>query len=483
MAINVVWFKRDLRLSDHEPLKAAISTGRPTLLWFNFEPWLVNDPHYDERHWRFIVESIRDINRKLKAYNTQIYVTYGDTVEQLQIWHQQFSIESLYSHQEVGLLNTFDRDKQVASWCRQHHVNWFESPTGAVQRGLNSRQQWQKHWYETMKAPLATPDLARIQPVKAVSVDYRTLPKSWFERRPSFQYGGPAAAWATLNSFLEQRGRAYHYSISQPIRAQHHCSRLSPYLAWGNLSLRECYQATVDKRRETGWKRPLNAFLSRLHWHCHFIQKFESETAMQHAPLNRAYENYPYRSDTQVEQHLKAWQQGKTGYPMVDAAMRCLLQTGYINFRMRALLVSFLCHYLHIHWQYATTHLAALFLDFEPGIHYPQIQMQAGIIGTNTIRMYNPEKQAIEKDPTGEYIDQWVPELAELPLELKHAPYRITPMEAQMYGFKLGEDYPSPIVDVDEYRPIARDTLYRIKKSVAGTKEAQRILKRHVVSR
>ncbi|MCJ8268394.1 MAG: deoxyribodipyrimidine photo-lyase, partial [Psychrosphaera sp.] len=202
MAINVVWFKRDLRLSDHEPLKAAISTGRPTLLWFNFEPWLVNDPHYDERHWRFIVESIRDINLKLKVYNTQIYVTYGDAVEQLQLWHQQFYIKSLYSHQEVGLLNTFDRDKQVASWCRQHDVNWYEIPTGAVQRGLNNRQQWQKHWYGTMKAPLATPDLARIQPVKAVSVDYRTLPKTWFKRNSSFQYGGPTAAVATLTSFL-----------------------------------------------------------------------------------------------------------------------------------------------------------------------------------------------------------------------------------------------------------------------------------------
>ena len=168
---------------------------------------------------------------------------------------------------------------------------------------------------------------------------------------------------------------------------------------------------------------------------------------------------------------------------MVDAAMRCLVETGYINFRMRALLVSFLCHYLHIHWQHATTHLAALFLDFEPGIHYPQIQMQAGVIGTNTIRMYNPEKQAMEKDPTGEYIDQWLPELAGLPLQLKHAPYRMTPMEAQMYGFKLGEDYPRPIVDVDDFRPVARDTLHRIKKSVAGRKEAQRILKRHVVPR
>ena len=483
MTINLVWFKRDLRLSDHQPLADAIASRRPTLLWFNFEPWLVTDPHYDERHWRFIVESIRDINRSLKPYNTQIYVTYGDAVEQLQAWHQQFTIAEIFSHQEVGLLNTFARDKQVAQWCASNNIPWHEYPTGAVRRGLTHRKQWQAHWYKVMKAPLSTPDLSRIQPVAAASVDYRTLPKPWFERHSAFQYGGPSAAQATLASFLADRGQAYHYSISQPLRAEQHCSRLSAYLAWGNLSLRECYQAAVKKRQESGWKRPINAFLSRLHWHCHFIQKFESETAMQQVPLNRAYIDYPYRSDAQVELHLNAWKKGQTGYPMVDAAMRCLTQTGYINFRMRALLVSFLCHYLHIHWQHATTHLAALFLDFEPGIHYPQIQMQAGVIGTNTIRMYNPEKQAIEKDPTGQFIDRWVPELAALPLALKQAPYLMTAMEAQMYDFQLGEDYPLPIVDIDEYRPVARDTLHRIKKSSTAQKEAKRILARHVVSR
>ncbi|MEF1307715.1 FAD-binding domain-containing protein, partial [Vibrio owensii] len=147
----------------------------------------------------------------------------------------------------------------------------------------------------------------------------------------------------------------------------------------GNISLREVYQYLLQHWQVTGFRRSLIALSSRLHWHCHFMQKFESECEMEFRCVNRAYEPLLQQASVRDEALLDAWKSGTTGIPLIDACMRCLHHTGYINFRMRAMLVSFLTHHMNMDWRDGVTHLAQLFLDFEPGIHYPQFQMQAGV--------------------------------------------------------------------------------------------------------
>jgi deoxyribodipyrimidine photo-lyase len=482
--ITVVWLKRDLRLDDNEAIQNALASGNRVLLLYVFEPMLLDDPHYSQRHWDFIKQSLEDINIRLSQFNTKVLTIQTDIITAFNKLQSQYKVSRVFSHQETGILVTFNRDKSFKRFCKNNLIDWRENINNGIYRGLQNREQWVDKWEDFMNKPLCefhpkAEQFLNLEDIEILEQQFQTVSLTT-SKSSIFQKGGTSTGLKYLESFLDTRYKNYMFSISKPLDARKSCSRLSPYLAWGNLSVRQVFKSSLALNVSASNKKQLEAFLSRLKWQAHFIQKFEMEHTMETESINKGY--HKLKKDIS-KKYQEAWKTGNTGVPLVDACMRCLNETGYLNFRMRALVVSFFTHNLWQPWQEASKHLSQQFLDFEPGIHFPQLQMQAGETGINTLRIYNPIKNGLEHDPDAQFIKKSVPELKDLDTPFAHEPYLMTEMEQRFYNLTLGVDYPYPIVDVQESRKKASSTLWNLQKNSMVKTESDRILKKHTLSR
>lgn len=485
-AVQLVWLKRDLRWRDHAPLAAALRQNKPLLALFIFEPLYQEQVAYSLRHWQAQYHSLRELQAQLSLGQNKLWILYGSSEEIFAALQREHHILGLYSHQESDILASYERDKRLARFFADAGIPWQQFPHNGVVRGLRNRQDWDQRWRVYMQSPCEEPDLAAWQPAQissAIAQRYAlpaALEQSLAQWPAAYGAIGEKAGHARLRHFLSEGWRNYSRHISKPQESRLSCGRFSVYLAWGNLSLRQIYQAALAAYEQYGQPQALRAFISRLHWHSHFVQKFEMEHRMEWSPLNRAI-----AEDAPMPLHpdgLAAWREGRTGYPLIDACMEALRQSGYLNFRMRAMLVSFVCHHLREDWRAAAAHLGALFLDFIPGIHYPQVQMQAGLTGINTLRIYNPVKQAEEHDPEGKFAATWLPILHKLPPSLRNRPWQISAMEELLYDFALGRDYPRPLIDHESAAADARERLWKKGQLASVKAENARILARHTTA-
>lgn len=474
---TILWFKRDLRVTDNAALlrsaELACDLGGMIPLYI-VEPGLWAQPDASGRQYAFLCESLTGLRTALRALGSDLVIRVGEAVFVLENLRHANGVTHLVSHQETGNAWTFARDRAVADWAAGQGVRWHDLPHSAIRRGRHDRDGWAAHRNQIMGlSPLPAPE-------RLPSADLPTsdaLPSAdWLGLAPDpcpvRQSGGRALAEVCLDSFLTERGMRYRQEMSSPLSGARACSRLSPHLALGVLSPREAAQACATRQRavkgtRTGWAGSLNSFQSRLAWRDHFIQKLEDEPALEWRALHRAYDGL--RPKLPDAARLEAWEKGETGLPFVDACMRSLIATGWLNFRMRSMLLSVASYHLWLPWQRTGQHLARLFTDYEPGIHWSQCQMQSGTTGINTLRIYNPVKQGRDQDPTGAFTRQWCPELADVPDTDLQEPWSWAGQVA----------YPAPIVDVKQAAKAARDAVWAVRRGDGFAHEARRVVQKH----
>ena len=476
--LTVVWFKRDLRLQDNAALVRACADGRVLPLYV-VEPgyWALPDTSY--RQWEFLRGAAFELSQEVAQAGGDLCVHVGSVQDALESIFAVYGPFRLVSHMETGNAWTYQRDVDVARWCADKDVPFEEFQQYGVWRGLElNRNGWAKSW-----------DAMMAQPILDIPIDIRWVkhgdtlfPTSSdlgleFDGIHHLQPPGRVAALSTLNAFLYERGEPYQKGMSSPISGETACSRLSPHLVAGSLSMKEIYQATTKRQEEVAelrksergtWPSAMKSFIGRLHWHCHFMQKLEAEPEIEWLPMARLYEGLrPIPNDDVL---LTAFANGQTGYPFVDACMRYLKATGWINFRMRAMLMSFASYNLWLPWQQSGEVLARMFTDYEPGIHWPQSQMQSGETGINTVRVYSPVKQGYDQDPTGVFTRIWVPELADLEGKALQEPWTCD---------VALPNYPPPIVDHQQTARDAKKKIYALRSTAEARAESSAIFEKH----
>ena len=469
--ISVVWFKKDLRIKDNLALLSASKVNLPVLPLYIFETGYWKQDFSSQRHWEFIHDCLIDLNKDLKGIGQNLIIKNGEAKNIFENIINNFDVKSVFAHQETGSDWTFLRDKEIRILFKKNKILFEEFPSNGVVRGLKDRNNWSKirnsrMYKDSLESPL------RLSPLKNIYSDQIQSKKNKYLKNKSVgatQKGGRVECLKVLNSFLDERCRNYLKNLSKPEHSIDSSSRLSPFLSNGVISVKEVINE-YRKRNEIsfgdnlkGLKRNISAFNSRLSWRCHFIQKIEDQPQIEFKSMHPAYEGI--RDDFVNDFYFESWKEGKTGFPIIDACMRSLINTGWLPFRMRAMLVSFASYNLLIDWKKSGVYLAKLFTDFEPGIHYSQMQMQSGVTGINAIRIYNPIKQSYDQDPEGTFIRKWVDELKHIHTAYIHEPWRMNIDLQEKFKCSIGSDYPKPIIDHNKSLKFAKNLIYSARKS------------------
>jgi len=472
---NIFWFRNDLRLKDNPPLYESSNFKNVAAIYI-YDTDIVKSQDFGKMHLDFINDSLKELSIRFKQSGSYLNIFQGNALNILKSISFNHDIKNIFSHHEVRNAIAFDIDKEIKNWCLAKGIHWQLFQRNGVIKNLKNRDGWAKLWHSEMKKSLIpVPDISKFKKLES-TVDILNFGRLGLE---NLQYtksfvGGEGNGRKQLNNFLNKTSQTYSKDISSPLKASKSCSRLSSYITYGNLSIRYIVKKTKERQEylrknkiKNGWLGSLSAFSSRLRWHCHFIQKLEMQPNLENTNMVRAFDSIRTESNTD---YLLRWCAGEVGFPMVDACMRFLKKNGWINFRMRAMLVSFASYNLWLDWRKTSKYLSNYFIDYEPGIHYNQFQMQSGVTGINAIRIYNPIKQQTDHDPDGNFVREWVPELKNVPSDYLQYPHLMSDTLQKKTGCIIGKNYPKPVVDLRISTLQARKNIFLIK-SLSETKK------------
>ena len=458
---------------DHGPLSEACANGKILPLYI-FEPDLWRQPDVSYRHFLYLKHYLSQLDNMFIKKGSKLVIKVGEALPIFKSLATRHNVKAIFSHYETWNKFSKDRDSAIRKWTDENSIDWKEYQQNGVVRNLNSRDGWSTLWHSHMRKKIYEVP----EKILCVSEDSDNLPScqdmslefDGFEPNSNL---GKIEPGIVLKSFLTERGENYQREMSGPLLSADSCSRLSTHIAFGTISIRTIFQRTQEQTQKKldlvgdklkNWRASYNSFQKRLRWHCHFIQKLEDLRSIEWKNIHPIYDKL--ERETAYSENFERWKRGETGFPFVDACMRSLISTGWINFRMRAMLVSFASYNLWIDWRQTSLYLARLFSDYEPGIHYSQVQMQSGTTGINTIRIYNPIKQGLEHDPQGKFIKKWVPELRHMPQANVHTPWETPEL--------LGKYY-SPIVDEKLSRESASTRVHQLKNLKIARSQSEAI--------
>lgn len=468
MPFHIIWYKKDLRIKDHAPLFFA-SQGEAVLPIYVFEPSIWKSKDMSLRHLNFVKESLEDVQKHLKKIQGDLFVFEGEMVVILQKLFDTYGPFTLHSHMEHGLDNTFQRDIEVRQWINQHGCLWHEYKVFGVERGKSAhlRSSHLQTWIDTAAYPV--PKKINLPKTLSGNTSFNALfPLSFQVEGLPIEgvKGGESEAIRQANDFFKNRYTKYQVYINKPFHSYRSSSLLSAYLTWGNLSIRMLHQATkkhlqnlkdslLENKERTFALGQLKAFESRLYWHCHFVQRVEANPLLNSIPQDNSFEAVRVKESP----FLKAFEEGTTGIPLVDACIEALKQRGWINFKQRAMLASFATNTLLLDWREVGYILARYFIDYEPGIHWSQMQMQSGLLTHRHIPIYDVMKQGLMHDEEGAFIKSFLPALNKVPV-----PYIFQPWTLK------DNPYIPPIIDLEAQFEYGKKVLYALKRTVRKEK-------------
>ncbi len=457
----VMWFRQDLRLRDNPALLAAHETGRPIL-----PVYILDDDHSGE--WKMGAASRWWLHESLKALNDSLektlYLQAGSAQKVLESLIKDSGAQAIYWNRCYEPWR-IERDKEIEEnltdqGIEVHTFNGallFEPPTTLKNDGTPYKvfTPFYKNGClgqddEPRRPEKAPKDLALARHKGVALKDLELLPAiPWHKKLANYWEPGEAGAQARLAAFLKKGLKGYKDGRNHP--ARENVSRLSPHLHFGEISPNDVWYAAKQKMSAEGWRKDGETFLSELGW-----REFSNNLLFffPHLPrknLQEKFNAFPWRK---AKKDLKRWQKGQTGYPIVDAGMRELWETGYMHNRVRMIVGSFLVKNLMLHWHEGEEWFWDTLVDADLANNSASWQWIAGC-GADAapyFRIFNPVTQGEKFDTDGEYVRRFVPELAKLPLKYLHKPWEAPEEVLAEAMVKLGEDYPNPIVNLGHSR-------------------------------
>jgi deoxyribodipyrimidine photo-lyase len=451
-AVAIWWIRRDLRLHDNAALAAALERAGSIVPLFIVDPTLLSSPTASSRRTAFLCAGLRALDGDLRARGGRLIVRHGLPARVLEQVLRETGAESIVAHDDVSPYGR-RRDRRVATHLPLRLVDGLTvlPPERVTTReGMPYRvfTPFRRAW-ESM---VATEDLVPIAPPVRITVPDHVASEEIPASDQRFDEFPPseAAARTRLETFTSgPQAPIYRYVAVRNRVDLDGTSRLSPYLRFGMLSPREVLLAArgaMQAAPTASARESVRAYIGELVWRDFYM------TILRHYPhvlgraLRRELRGIPWEDDPDA---LAAWQEGRTGFPIVDAAMRQLAQTGWIPNRARMIVASFLVKNLLIDWRHGQDHFMRLLLDGDPAANTGGWQWAASV-GTDAapyFRIFNPVRQGTHADPRGAYVRRWVPELARVPDQYVHAPWTMPPAVQRAARCWIGRDYPAPMVD------------------------------------